>query len=186
AAMLEQRGWRPSVPSIILAPAAFLFLVIAPNLLALPPQGTWSAVDERTAFTIWRSVPAIGFGILVFLSANAAGVTKRILESAPAIHLGKISFSLYLVHFPIMHALPTFAPWTLSYGTTGFVLATFVASWPAAVLLYGLVEAPSLAWKSRLTTPAASLPPKPTYQVERRSSRPEWPTPPAQPSNERR
>ena len=187
AAMLEHNGWRPNVRSVILAPAALLFLVIAPNLLAVPPAGTWNALDEPLGFAIWRSIPAIGFAVLVFLSVHAAGVTKRILESAPALHMGKISFSLYLTHFPVMLALPKVAPWTTSFGTTGFVLATFLASWPIAALFYALIEAPSLAWKSRLTTPtAAARVPAPAYQVDPRPILPDWPATPAKPAEQTR
>jgi peptidoglycan/LPS O-acetylase OafA/YrhL len=66
-------------------------------------------------------------------------------------YLGKISYSLYLIHFPVCH-LVTMTGWKwYSNAPTPFqastiLLTSFVASLIAGHILYTLVEAPSAKW----------------------------------------
>ncbi|HTI49575.1 MAG TPA: acyltransferase [Planctomycetaceae bacterium] len=72
-------------------------------------------------------------------------------------YLGRISYSLYLIHFPVAHVVTTLgyehmtlnrtlAPWAAA----AWLLAALVASIAAAHLLYTFVEAPSVRLASRL------------------------------------
>lgn len=82
--------------------------------------------------------PNIGTGILLLLLARSDPVTstwRRILNSDLAQYLGKISFALYLVHGPILHAFGYLIPhriwWAL--GTEG--IDTSHLTWIVAVLI---------------------------------------------------
>lgn len=81
-----------------------------------------------------------GAGLLLALLLGADRV-RRMLEAAPLVGLGAISYSLYLVHVPVLlallHLMPTAPPWVVS----GLAPVVSVA---AAALLYRLVEQPSI------------------------------------------
>ncbi|KIW73898.1 hypothetical protein PV04_01978 [Phialophora macrospora] len=90
--------------------------------------------------------PNIGTAILILLLARADPVTskwRRILNSDIAQYLGKISFALYLVHGPILHAVGYMIPHRIwwSMGTkmvdTGDYTwaATIVVGWSISLML---------------------------------------------------
>ncbi len=70
-------------------------------------------------------------------------------------YLGRISYSLYLIHFPVCHLL-TSAGWKFFANTpsplqaSAILLTSFFASLCAAHLLYEFVEAPSARWSGKL------------------------------------
>jgi peptidoglycan/LPS O-acetylase OafA/YrhL len=81
--------------------------------------------------------------------------------------LGRISYSLFLVHYPTI--------WAVTSVARGFFGDTAAASWPtlvaavaaslvAAMLLYRLVEVPTLALVARLKPGRGhALPPPPAF-----------------------
>lgn len=81
-----------------------------------------------------------GAGLLLALLLGADRA-RRMLEAAPLVGLGAISYSLYLVHVPVLltllHLMPSAPAWVAS------VVAPAV-SVAAAALLYWLVERPSI------------------------------------------
>lgn len=107
-----------------------------------------------------KVIPDIPLGLLsallIVLAINGGAATQRALHSKPALFLGRISYSLYLVHNPLFHfiAQTGFARWVPMYGIW------FV--WPAlalvaGALLYQVVEKPSMAlgrWLVARTRPA--------------------------------
>jgi peptidoglycan/LPS O-acetylase OafA/YrhL len=70
-------------------------------------------------------------------------------------YLGKISYSLYLIHFSVCHLL-TAAAWRLfgdsptAIQASLILLASFWASLLAAHVLYVLIEAPSGRWSAKM------------------------------------
>lgn len=70
-------------------------------------------------------------------------------------YLGRISYSLYLIHFPVCHLLTT-AGWKwcgdspTAMQASAILLASLIASLLAAHTLYEFVEAPSARWAARL------------------------------------
>ncbi len=70
-------------------------------------------------------------------------------------YLGRISYSLYLIHYPVSHCL-TWAGWSWCDNSPTPVQATFIlaaclpASLLAAHVLYVGIEAPSVRWTSRM------------------------------------
>lgn len=64
-------------------------------------------VSIVTVMTIPMSdlIPVMIFAILILVSVYAEGIGKRILNLRPLTYLGNISYSLYLMHLPIMFFL---------------------------------------------------------------------------------
>ena len=69
-------------------------------------------------------------------------------------HVGKISYSLYLIHFPVCHLLTTagwkwYADRPTSLQALAIMVAAFLTSLVAGHVLYVLVEAPSARWAAK-------------------------------------
>jgi peptidoglycan/LPS O-acetylase OafA/YrhL len=93
-------------------------------------------------------IPA--YAVLVFSIAHGAGWVGRILASGPLVRLGEASYSLYLLHAPIIFAanalLPRRAPGT-GYLTAGAELvAVALTSICASLLSYRFIENPARQW----------------------------------------
>ncbi len=144
---------------------------------------TWWTLDRTVPLWVFVSVVAIGAGHLVFEltldpqflwefevpSANAVALATAVaifiagrwdrlhawLNWPWLQYLSRISYSLYLIHFPFCHLLTVLAwRWCGSAPTpiqaTSIFGASLVASLLAAHVLYVWVEGPSMAWSARL------------------------------------
>ena len=99
-----------------------------------------------------------GVALLTALAIFAAGRLNKLdvwLNWRPVQYLGTISYSLYLVHFPVFHLLTSVgwkwcgnAPTSLQARL--ILLSVIPASIVAGHLLYVLVEAPSARWSARM------------------------------------
>jgi hypothetical protein len=99
--------------------------------------------------------PNIGTAILLFLLARAhptRSAWRRILDGEVAQYLGKISFALYLVHGPILHAFGYMVPqriwWT--FGVEGVELGN--VSWAVVVFIGWAVGLASSLWAADVWT----------------------------------
>ena len=54
-------------------------------------------------------IACVGFALLIYLMASERGVISRVLAARPLVLLGEISFSIYLVHAPLLWAMERFA-----------------------------------------------------------------------------
>lgn len=119
AAEVTNRYVIPELARMILAP---LFFIGAVWLGSYPyfgaDQGVWKylPIPPGSAFDFYSSTGAFFLVLSVCLSDFA----KRMLEARPFRYLGGLSFSLYLVHFPlilcvasffVLHALRFFSYW---------------------------------------------------------------------------
>ena len=87
------------------------------------------------------------FFCLVFMVPDG----NRLLENRPGDFLGRISYSMYLLHFPVLLAMGQFGLLKGAGGLLLFLAITILAS----ALIHHLFEAPMRAWFRRLaTTPA--------------------------------
>ncbi len=80
-------------------------------------------------------------------------------------YLGRISYSLYLIHYPVSHMVTWFG-WTVcgrpSPPAAAMILLTSLGvSIAAAQLVYWAVEVPSLRWAARLKRAADGVAPAP-------------------------
>lgn len=122
------------------AVGATLFAVLSAKLTY---QGTLSGLEQQTANAVLFAV-ALGFVVLSSPQARAV----RWLSWRPVVFLGLASYSLFLVHDPIVRG---FRDWGLTFGgTTGFAVNLVVIAGVSIVLAsasYLYVERPALARK---------------------------------------
>ena len=108
----------------------------------------------------WRLVIAMAVGLVLYV-AERRGWAARWPKSRAVAALGRISYSLFLVHFPVFIVVATFwlkLGWTSPAAALGGLCAAAVASIAGAALYHRLVEKPA-AWLARaLTQPQRALP----------------------------
>ena len=102
--------------------------------------------------------PCLGAGAVIWFGKpggeRAIPVLSRVLALPPVVWTGRISYSLYLVHWPVLVLAPFLLMRKLSFGETLAALALcFLLAW----LLYRLVETPMrrVGWKTPLVLGAA-------------------------------
>jgi len=119
-------------------------------------------------FTVVALMTAI---ILARLLSAPARFACRILESAPLVGTGRISYSLYLFHMPILHLIMPVGLYLGNalgrfWGYTVLVLLVVGLSFLAAMLSYRFVECPFLRLKDRMRPRIADNPRVPHRLVE--------------------
>jgi peptidoglycan/LPS O-acetylase OafA/YrhL len=137
--------------STVVATVYFLFAFAAGAALALlepltTPSGTmrWAAWAAVAAATVSRTdLAVVGASALLILLARAErGALVRSLRSPALQWLGKVSYSLYLVHVPVALALAHALDGDLP--APAIAALTVVLALPAAAVFYKAVERPSL------------------------------------------
>lgn len=123
---------------------------------SVPRWTFWALVAGFAMRLVWAFSPdlafAVGFGLMVYL-VGCAGRLETWLAQPVFQYLGKTSYSLFLIHYPVIHVVLV-----CGYLLTGdrpgpAVLWNFVAiiaSLVAARFFYLLVEAPANRLASRL------------------------------------
>ncbi len=122
--------------------AFWLYLAVAMSRLALVPTA-------QTAVAIGATVTIYGVG--------RAGKLDCWLGAAWLQYLGWLSYSLFLVHYPVSHIV-TSVGYRLTgdapYAAVGWMVLALAVSLPTAHLFCVLVEAPASGLASRLKRPA--------------------------------
>lgn len=130
------------------------------------------AVVELIFNVEWRNYNAVALGTAIAI--YTAGELNRLhiwLNWRPLQYLGRVSYSLYLIHFPICH-LVTAIGWKLcgNSPTPPQALAILISAIPASLLaahvLYRFVEMPSAGWSARLK--GCSLPDSPSQMLAKK------------------
>lgn len=107
------------------------------------------AIDEdlRTPRAVWLTVaPAsIGAAMVVVLAWHCRPIV-RLLETQSSQWMGHRSYSLYLVHIPIVIAA---AAWFSGWSPVS-VPVVLIAAMSAALVLHRFVEVPSIRWSRRV------------------------------------
>lgn len=139
--------------------------VLAVVILCLPHFLGWTYVAGGILIAGWDRrdifVMAFGAALLVACAASLPGFA-RALSRPPLLFLGRISFSLYLLHVPILHLL---APRIVAPDRPGsawlLLLALVAVVIPASVASHRWIELPAIAlgnrvcrfWAARLGSP---------------------------------
>lgn len=163
--------WGSRVGTLPAAGACWMALLVAAGGLLLTEW--WlrlAAVDPTLWLPLGRPGATLGAAVLVFCCLHCP-VVRHCCESRPLQWLGGISFSLYLVHEPLVVSVAVLAP----SGRAGFALTTgigLVVSLVAAVVFHRLVERPSQAlaeWAGRVgrrrRTPVVGAAPRDTVEM---------------------
>jgi peptidoglycan/LPS O-acetylase OafA/YrhL len=146
--------------STVVATTYFLFAFAVGAALAVKepvaiPAGTmrWAAWAAVAAAAMSRSDLAViaASVLLILLARGEGGPFIRALRSTALLWLGRVSFSLYLVHVPVALALAHALDGDLP--APAIAALTVVLALPAAAVFYKAVERPSLLL-SRTRRPA--------------------------------
>jgi len=89
------------------------------------------------------------FALCVLLCANSTGWAKTIFSNKVFLFLGKISFSLYLVHYPFIYFINH---WELTSATAWFIkiILSLTLAISFACLFYIAIEKPFRQWGAEL------------------------------------
>lgn len=99
----------------------------------------------------WYVLPeALLWGALVWLMLNRERPPVSLLDNKLTRYFGKISFSLYLIHMPVVQMIQVHCR---IYGVWTAVVAAFILSIIIAQIFYWIVERPSHAFKNKLSQP---------------------------------
>jgi peptidoglycan/LPS O-acetylase OafA/YrhL len=153
-----------------LLPLCPLFIIIAMTMflsLGLRPM--------PRASTLWPPILPVHIlaGIAFVLGVVAIGLRPyRAIVSWPMVWLGKVSFSVYLVHFAVDDGFRKLMPgffgasvegWLAIVASIVLLLATLSVSFAVSLLTYHLVEQPMIArgrlichWLNRVVGPRAT------------------------------
>jgi peptidoglycan/LPS O-acetylase OafA/YrhL len=103
----------------------------------------WAIVgfDERARFPGMQSIAAcVGTAVaLVSVTSTEAGPMLRVLTNPLVVHVGKLSYSLYLWHWPIIALASTYAERSLRPAEA---LVAIIATFAVSQLGYGYIERP--------------------------------------------
>jgi peptidoglycan/LPS O-acetylase OafA/YrhL len=141
---------------------------------------TWWTLERTVPLLVFLGTIAVVAGQMVFdRSLTSPEIVARVVTLATAVsmfiagrtnhfhdwlnwrwlqYLGRISYSLYLVHYPVSHVV-TWLGWLACDNSpspvqSAVILSTsLVASIAAGHLLYVTVEVPSVRWSARLKSP---------------------------------
>lgn len=148
-------GWLGALPgtAALALAAAALASYSAPLLLGWhTPRAGILMPGVSDPASIAARLPGVA---LVVALALARPGWRRVLESRPLLFLGRISYSLYLLHMAVLLlATRWFAPAT-PLAALGLVAAVLAASIALSALFHPAVERPSIAAGNRLCGAAA-------------------------------
>jgi len=106
----------------------------------------WFVPLEKQSLARWGSALGSGAFILLFL---ASARLQSIGTARPIQFLGKVSYSFYLIHLPILITAASFL-FPLLHSFAAVVAISLVACLLTAWVLYSLIEVPAHNWGKRL------------------------------------
>ena len=100
--------------------------------------GPFFIFNKATAFPGAAALPSVVGGALL-LSSSGAWVNRRLLSLPPLVYVGRVSYSFYLIHWPILAFLHVLAGRSLPLA---WGLGAIAVAFGLAVLSYYFVERP--------------------------------------------
>lgn len=123
---------RSVVDSAWLAVGLFVISLVVPTLLSI----YLPALNNNIRFFFSIPLRAVAITLLV---TNVGGI-KRVLSTKPFVFLGKISFSLYLLHFLVLTSLGSYLYTSGGYSPVFILLCTLFVCLLASVLFERFVD----------------------------------------------
>jgi len=121
---------------------------------AVQPPDDRSAGQDYAVLCWGYLFVALGFGAMLALALfrREDGRYSRLLRSAPLVSIGKYSYAIYLVHYPVYVALAKCAraeglPVSGLAASCALIAATLAITWILALLSWRLLEKPCLDLK---------------------------------------
>ncbi|KAF0718820.1 Aste57867_1460 [Aphanomyces stellatus] len=137
----------------IFSPCFASFLSLFGMLLLAIPVVLMKSRDETPG--LWTVFPVFGTVLLILAGMNSV-LNKYVLATPPFVFLGKISYALYMWHYPLLHFVPYIHPtepqpvYLQPYSVVAF---SILLSIPTVKLL----EDPIRIYKPRLAVPLLAL-----------------------------
>ncbi len=143
--LLPFRAWELLLGALIAAALDFAISNRLANLLGILGVAAIGyaalAYDTKTPFPGFNALlPCLGTAISIFSGSQQAGFANKILGAAPVRFVGKISYSLYLIHWPLFSYAHLFVDRSLVLEER---LAIIVLSMVMAAFSYWYVEMPA-------------------------------------------
>lgn len=135
ATAVARSRWSWRLPAWACDLAALVLLAACTVYLAT--RNLWSNTGDML-------VCFVGFPALV-LSVIGSGVVRSVLRLRPLVYLGEISYSIYLVHFPVqllIHVASVRTGVIPAFGSPWFFLAFIAVVIAVAAVTYRLIELP--------------------------------------------
>jgi len=114
---------------------------------------SFGSVPHSPFWIVWSLLESAGWSLLILgwvaFTPRLPSLVERVLS-----HGGKISFSFYLLHMALLHALSTHVglvrPFGIGWLDALFMIAvTYAATWALATLSYHIIEEPFLRMRRR-------------------------------------
>ncbi|HET8931579.1 MAG TPA: acyltransferase [Acidimicrobiales bacterium] len=144
---LADYDWpRPRIGWLLLAMSFALIAVRGPmGWLTMTDR-----IDPRLGSGLTEALPLAGVGLFIVLLVSWP-VTTRAMSARPLVWVGERSYSLYLVHLPLITLLG--AVFAVDGASLWFIAVCVASSLGAMVVFYHSVERPSAELASRLGRP---------------------------------
>ena len=144
--------WRAQgAPTIVARIATFRWTptIAAAGIIALLGL---SRHTGRFVYEAGISALVLCCGLFIFaVTVRSGGVSGRILRLPPLVYVGRISYSLYLWHVPILTLLGAATVGQIALHDVPLAILAVTCSFLAAALSYRLIETPYLRRKHRLS-----------------------------------
>ena len=148
------------IPDLIYRSKIILLLSaigLAVVIFSTGPSAYWNPVNYFTQLKnlVLYSFLGVFFASIVSLAIFNGGLLARFLQNKGLMFIGKISYGIYLYHFPIFILMPKLAQY---FGVEIFAEKSWVAdliklalTFIIAIISWNLIELPFLSLKERLT-----------------------------------
>ena len=142
-AMMEEKGWCGPGRTLWLAAVGLLGII------------TSVCLGDSASIAGWTmALPVLAAGMVVAFGGTSAGMVHQLLASRPLVTIGLLSYSMYLVHWPLIVFWRMFTARPLTAPEQGLIFVLIMAM---AALLWTCVEKPLRLGTSRLANKPALI-----------------------------